>query len=188
MDRQEFKAVALSHLDSVHRVAMQLDHRPGTVEDLVEATYQRTLKGEGDIGGRGNDVRLRLLRALHDQASERLGNAMGEAPATCGSHEQAGEETHRAQDSQEAERRATDWERADDRLESAIECLPPRCRMVLALWGTEDLTDSELAFVLDCPLAVACEWVSQAREQLAGQLVGPTPSPGHTMGGLRNVG
>jgi len=188
MDRREFKEVAFSHLDSVHRVAVQLDRRPDTVQDLVEATYRRTLKSEGDSDGRRNDVRLRLLRALHDQASEKLGNAMCEETATCGSEERADDEPRRAGHALEAEVPVSDWESADDRLESAFECLPPRCRMVLALWGAEGLTCSELAFVLDCPHAAVCERVSQARAQLAQQLAKLTQRTGPLPCRLRNAG
>ncbi len=184
MDRQEFKAVALSHLDSVHRVAMQLDRRPDAVEDLVEAAYQRTLKGVDDIGGHGNDVRLRLLRALHDHASEKLGSAMRESTAASEPGKQVVEETRRVEDVQHAEFRITDWEHPDGRLESAIERLSPSCRLVLVLWGTEGLTSSELAFVLDCPLGTVSERISQAREQLAGM----THFSGHMTRRLRNVG
>lgn len=188
MDRRKFKAVAFSHIDSVHRVAMQLDRRPGAVEDLVEATYERTLKDADGSGRLGNDVRLRLLRTLHDHASEKFGSAMHESRMAGELGEEVAEETRCAEDAQHAELRVTEWERPDGRLERAIERLSPSCRMVLVLWGAEGLTPSELAFVLDCPIGTISARLSQARDQLTEQLVGIRLSPGPVTGRLRNVG
>lgn len=170
MQRDEFEALALEHLDAVYRMAFHLTRRPDEAADLVQETFLKALRASERFEERGGGIRPWLFKILHNvfyssvsrqkrgpQAAEHLDSSA--SPVT------APDEPEPAWDLA-----SLDWEQVDERLKRAISDLKPEYREVLLLWGVEGLKYREIAEVQDVPIGTIMSRLHRARGILAEQL------------------
>ena len=75
MERQDFESRAITHLDAVYRMSMQLARHPDEAADLVQETYLRALKVADRYEERGGGIRPWLFNILHNLFYTRVGKA-----------------------------------------------------------------------------------------------------------------
>ncbi|MCA9291465.1 MAG: sigma-70 family RNA polymerase sigma factor [Phycisphaerales bacterium] len=172
MDRDRFEQLALTHLDAVYRVAMQLARNPNDASDLVQETYLKALRVAERFEESGGGIRPWLFKIVHNvfysrierdrrapMAAEDLSGARSGVPPP--------DEPSPAWDLG-----TLDWEHVDGRLKSAIEGLKPEYRTVLLLWGVEGLKYREIAEIQDVPIGTVMSRLHRARSILVEQLAG----------------
>jgi len=170
LEREEFEELALEHLESVYRMAMQLARHPDEASDLVQETYLRALKVAERYEQRGGGIRPWLFKILHNVFYTRVGKAKrepvvaAELPAVR-SNETSPDEAPPAWDLS-----SLDWEHVDERIKSSIEQLRPEYRSVLLLWGVEGLKYREISEIQDIPIGTVMSRLHRARSILGEQL------------------
>ena len=165
--REALARDGLVHLDALHRLARHLTGRDADAEDLVQETYTRAFAGAARFAP-GTNVKAWLFRILRNTfiSDHRRRRA---SPIVAGSDVADGAEAPEA-----------DWLRDDlelDRLrkvvgaeiEAALLSLPEEARTVVLL-DLEDLTETEIAGVLDCPVGTVKSRLSRARAALRERL------------------
>ncbi len=170
MNRKAFEHQALSHLDSVYRLAMQLSHQPDEASDLVQETYLKALRASKGFVERGGGMRPWLFRILHNvfysrKRRDRRGPVSREEFSAEESGVPAPDEPSPAWDLA-----SLDWDHVDGRLKSAIERLKPEYRSVLLLWGVEGMKYREIAEIQEIPLGTVMSRLHRARAILAAEL------------------
>ena len=170
LERSEFEQLALSHLDAVYRMAMQLARHPDEASDLVQETYLRALRVAERYEERGGGIRPWLFKILHNVFYTKVGRARRgpiavEEMSMAESSETPPDEAPPAWDL-----RTLDWEHVDDRLKASIAELRPEYQSVLLLWGVEGLKYREIAEIQEVPIGTIMSRLHRARSILAGQL------------------
>jgi RNA polymerase sigma-70 factor (ECF subfamily) len=163
----EFAALVLAELDSVHRVARSLARDAAEADDLVQETFLKAVQGHASFEPRGFGLRPWLLRILHNTF---LNRREKEAKRT-------GVDVHAldvAAPEAAAEPPATiddiDWADYDGRIGRALERLPSALRATMLLWAIEGLSYQEMAQVMDVPIGTVMSRLFRARAQLRDQL------------------
>ena len=77
MDRNAFDKLALEHLDSVYRMAMQLARHPDEASDLVQETYLKALRVAERFEEKGGGIRPWLFKILHNVFYSKVGRPAG---------------------------------------------------------------------------------------------------------------
>jgi DNA-directed RNA polymerase specialized sigma24 family protein len=187
MDQHEFEACTLPHLDAAYGMALQLDPDPERAADLVEGTYLRALTAADrfDTDERGN--RVGLFKTMYNEVYE--SNEKENRPTE---HQDEFRnvtlDTARRGGSAAAwDRPALDWESVDGLLKRAIGHLQPEDRLLLFLWGAENLTYREIGFVLDTPVMTSMIRLCRARDLLARKMVGLADHSAESTGSLRDA-
>lgn len=170
LDRLEFEAQALEHLDAVYRMALQLSRRPEDAADLVQETFLKALKAADRFEPKGGGIRPWLLKILRNVfysrvVREQRGPVASENihlhPSTSPSPDESRPAWNLA---------VMDWEQIDDRLKSALNSLNPEYREVLLMWGVEGMKYREIALIVDVPIGTVMSRLFRARAALALQL------------------
>lgn len=157
----------LAHLDALYRLARYLTRRDADAEDLVQETYARAFAGAARFVP-GTNVKAWLFRILRNTfiSDHRRRRA---SPIVAG-----------AELTENVEARGESWLRDDlelDRLrkvvgaeiEAALLSLGEEARTVVLL-DLEDLSEAEIAAVLDCPVGTVKSRLSRARAALRQRL------------------
>ena len=170
MDRNAFDKLALEHLDSVYRMAMQLARHPDEASDLVQETYLKALRVAERFEEKGGGIRPWLFKILHNVFYSKVGRqkrqpALGEGLPEATADGPGPDEPVPAWDLE-----SLDWEYVDERLKVAIESLRPEYRSVLLLWGVEGMKYREIADIQDIPIGTVMSRLHRARAMLAEQL------------------
>ncbi|TVQ54889.1 MAG: sigma-70 family RNA polymerase sigma factor [Phycisphaerales bacterium] len=170
MERKKFENLALEHLDSVYRMAMQLARHPDEASDLVQETYLKALRASERFEEQGGGIRPWLFKILHNvfythiSKTKRRPTPVEEMPDAT-TNIAMPDEPEPAWDLA-----SLDWEHVDGRLKSAIEQLKPEYRSVLLLWGVEGLKYREIAEIQEVPIGTVMSRLHRARSLLMEQL------------------
>ncbi len=170
MEREEFETLALKHMESVYRMALQLTRHPDEASDLVQETYLKALPASARFEEQGGGIRPWLFKILHNAfytkvAKEARGPMSVEAFLGEASDVTPPEEPEPAWDLA-----SLDWEHVDGRMRNAIDALRPEYREVLLLWGVEGMKYREIALVVGVPIGTVMSRLHRARSILARQL------------------
>lgn len=172
VDRPTFEHQALSHLDAVYRLAMQLARNPDDAADLVQETYLKAMRVCEVFEERGGGMRPWLFRILHNVFYSRKRR---DRRAPRSAHEFL-EESSQAPGPDEPlpawNLASLDWDHVDGRMRLAIEQLRPEYRSVLLLWGVEGMKYREIAEIQGIPLGTVMSRLHRARAILAAELAG----------------
>lgn len=172
MNREQFEAEALEHLDAVFRMAMHLTRDRERAEDLVQEVYVRALKSAARNGfeARGGGMRPWLFTIAHNTFYTKI-KRESRAPTAVGEfHSDEGHETLPDEAPPAWDASSFDWEHVDDRLRKAIDGLKPEYRQVLVMWGVQDLKYREIAEMLDVPIGTVMSRLHRARKMVADAL------------------
>lgn len=170
MDRREFEARALEHLDAIYRMALQLARRPDDASDLVQETYLKALKASERFETKGGGIKPWLFKILRNVFYSRVVKEQRGplASENIHFHPSAGPGP---EESRPAWNLASfDWEHVDDRLKAAVSGLNAEYREVLLLWGVEGMKYREIALILDVPIGTVMSRLYRARAALVEQL------------------
>lgn len=170
MQREEFENLALSHIDSVYRMALQLVHHPDEAADLVQETYLKALRFADRFEESGGGIRPWLFKILHNSFYTKVSKAKRQPMSV--------DELHGAVDGGPGPDEPApawnlenlDWEHVDERIKEAIESLTPEYRTVLLLWGVEGMKYREIAEIESVPIGTIMSRLHRARSILAEQL------------------
>src|SRR3954451_16391643 len=72
LDRTQFEALAMEHLDMLYRMARRLTRDEASAEDLVQETYLRALRSYETFDLKEYGIRPWLLRIMHNLHSSRF--------------------------------------------------------------------------------------------------------------------
>jgi RNA polymerase sigma-70 factor, ECF subfamily len=165
--REALARDGLVHLDALHRLARYLTGRDADAEDLVQETYAKAFAAAARFVP-GTNVKAWLFRILRNTfiSDHRRRRA---SPIVAGPDVTESAEAHEES-----------WLRDDlelDRLrklvgaeiEAALLSLGEEARTVVLL-DLEDLSETEIAAVLDCPVGTVKSRLSRARAALRERL------------------
>ncbi len=182
MNRPEFEALALEHLDAVYKVCMQLTRNPEEAQDLLQDVYVRALRpsaverfedrskdGSGGTGG----MRSWLFTIAHHTFYSKIKRAKMAPTAVGEFFDQASGEGPPDEPPPAWDLASLDWEQVDGRLKKAIEDLRPEFRQVLLMWGVEGLKYRQIGEILEVPIGTVMSRLHRARKILADELGGP---------------
>ena len=176
MDRAEFEAQAVGHLDAVYRIAFHLTRNSEQAEDLVQDVYVRALKPAAverfeDRSAEGTGgVRAYLFAIAHNVFYSKI-KREARAPTAVGEFfAEASNETPPDEAPPAWDLASLDWEQVDGTLRKAIEDLKPEYREVLLLWGVEGLKYREIASIIEAPIGTVMSRLHRARKLLAEAL------------------
>jgi RNA polymerase sigma-70 factor, ECF subfamily len=165
--REALARDGLAHIDALHRLARYLTGRDADAEDLVQETYARAFAGAAQFTP-GTNMKAWLFRILRNTfiSDHRRRRA---SPIVAG-----------VELTESAPAPADTWLRDDlelDRLrkvvgaeiEAALLSLGEEARTVVLL-DLEDLSETEIAGVLNCPVGTVKSRLSRARAALRERL------------------
>lgn len=170
LDRREFEAQALEHLDAVYRMAMQLSRRPEDAADLVQETFLKALRASERFEPKGGGIRPWLFKILRNVFYSRVVREQRGPAASENIHQHASASPGPDESKPAWDLASMDWEHVDDRLKSAINSLNPEYREVLLLWGVEGMKYREIALIVDVPIGTVMSRLFRARAALVQQL------------------
>lgn len=170
MDRADFEPLALSHLDALYRLALQLVRHPDEAADLVQETYLKALRVAERFEEQGGGMRPWLFKILHNVFYTRIAKAKRAPLPVDEVHGASAQEPAPDEPEPAWDLSRLDWEHVDERLKSAIDGLRPEYRTVLLLWAVEGLKYREIAEVQDVPIGTVMSRLHRARSILASQL------------------
>ncbi|MBA3996605.1 MAG: RNA polymerase subunit sigma [Candidatus Accumulibacter sp.] len=161
--RARFEALALPHLDAAFNLARWLARDSDDARDIVQEAFLRAF--DAFDGLRGDNARPWLLAIVRNTCFTWLAHnrgARGQVPY---------EESQHAQSDPTAD---PAWLalRADERqrVDAAIEHLPPEFREVVVLRELDDLSYKEIAGVLSIPVGTVMSRLARGRHLLARYL------------------
>jgi RNA polymerase sigma-70 factor (ECF subfamily) len=170
--KQEFEALALTHLDSLYASALRLTKNERDAEDLVQDTCMRAYRFF-DKFERGTNIKAWLFRILTNTFINRYRRKVKERSATEGPEQEAVQALFFSQDATD---QATNPERflfdrllSDDVLR-AIDSLPIDFRMVVILADLQEFSYKEIADILGCPVGTVMSRLFRGRKQLQKML------------------
>lgn len=169
VESEAFRQLAMTEIDAVYRMAIHLARDPEVASDLVQDTYLRAFRAEGNFELRERGVKPWLFKILHNTFYTRITRTK-RAPVAVESLDQTPDDSHELGDAPCWDLSTLDWEQVDDRLKSAIDELPDHYRQVLLLWSVEGLRYREVADVLEVPLGTVMSRLYRARAILSEQL------------------
>jgi RNA polymerase sigma-70 factor, ECF subfamily len=157
----------LAHLDALYRLARYLTGRDADAEDLVQETYARAFAG-ADRFVPGTNVKAWLFRILRNtfisDHRRRRASPIVAAPDVI-DRAPAPEETWLRDDLELDRLRKV----VGAEIEAALLTLGEEARTVVLL-DLEDLSEQEIAAVLDCPVGTVKSRLSRARAALRERL------------------
>jgi RNA polymerase sigma-70 factor (ECF subfamily) len=167
LDRTQFEALAMEHLDMLYRIARGLTRNAAAAEDLVQETFLRALRSYESFDLKEFGIRPWLLRILHNLHTTRYKREKRQPLAVENEQLVA---TAAPMDGSDG---AGDlWEGMDQQLVRAVESLPEEYRSVLMLWAIEELSYKEIAEAMDVPIGTVMSRLFRARQRLSEQLMG----------------
>ena len=170
MDRDEFETLALEHMESVYRMALQLTRHPDEASDLVQETYLKALRAAPSFQEQGGGIRPWLFKILHNAFYTRIAKSQRGPLSVEGFNSEASDAPLPDEPLPAWDMASLDWEHVDARLKSAIERLSPEYREVLLLWGVEGLKYREIAAIVGVPIGTVMSRLHRARTILIRQL------------------
>jgi RNA polymerase sigma-70 factor (ECF subfamily) len=168
----DFGAAALEHLPRLMGVARRLCRTAAEAEDLVQDTYVKALRAQGQYQP-GTNLRAWLLKILKNTFINRYRRGGIERSLLQGPDADpladgwVGATTMRAlRDPESQALRAV----LEEEIETALRALPEDFRMVVLFADVEDLSYREIAEVLDCPIGTVMSRLHRGRRLLKRSL------------------
>lgn len=172
MNKQDFEAQALQHLDAVFRLAFHLTHSVDAAEELVQEVYVRAFRPSAiaSYDPSRNAMKSWLFAICHNAFfTENSRRKLSTEPLSDGELVE-----ERGADSSEVvtawNRPNIDWDKVDDDLRLFIGELRPEYREVLLLWSVEGMKYREIGEILNVPLGTVMSRLYRARGILARRL------------------
>jgi RNA polymerase sigma-70 factor (ECF subfamily) len=158
-----FEEQMLPHLDAAYNLARHLTRNDHDAEDVVQEAYLRALRHFGTF--RGQNARAWLLAIVrHTTYTRRRRDQVASITA------EFNDELHSGAAEEQGPEHDLDRRETVARVQSALDCLPPRFREVLVLRDLEDLSCEEIGRIVRAPIGTVMSRLSRARARLAQAL------------------
>jgi RNA polymerase sigma-70 factor (ECF subfamily) len=167
LDRTQFEALAMEHLDTLYRMARRLTRDEASAEDLVQETYLRALRSYESFDLKEFGIRPWLLRILHNLHASRFKREKRQPLSVDDEQLQT---VALASEGAQSAGAGTVWDGMDEQLVQAVDSLPEEYRTVLMLWAIEELSYKEIAEAVDVPIGTVMSRLFRARQKLSDQL------------------
>ena len=177
MERAEFEASALEHLDAVYRMAYHLSRKAEEADDLVQEVYARAFRPrsierfEDNSFEGGGGMRAWLFAICHNVFYSRIKKQKRQPASVESFFEESTTERPPDEPPPQWDGEKLDFDQVDSTLKAAIEELKPDYREVLLMWGVEGLKYREIAAILDVPIGTVMSRLHRARKLLADRLM-----------------
>ena len=162
-----FEQEALVHLDVLYRTALRLSRDHQHAEDLVQETYLRAYRAFDRFDGR--HCRAWLLTILRNTFISQLRHNGQSPPAVLYDEDLGDEPAHPMPAGASAEEVVLSGLLGEN-LERALQALPEQTRTILLLAYVDELSYTEIAQVMACPLGTVMSRLYRARHMLEAQL------------------
>ncbi len=167
--KRRFEAVAIPHLDAVHRMACTLARNRADADDLVQETFVRAFRAFGRFELRAYGARPWLLKILHNVFYTTKGRRRRELLLEDVDFDRFADVSN-GNGAKVASAETVNWDDFDEELKVAVGQLQPEYRVALLLWSIEGLSYKEIAEVCDCALGTVMSRLYRARQVLGKQL------------------
>ncbi len=167
--KTRFEAVAVPHLDAVHRMACTLSRNRADADDLVQETFVRAFRAFERFELREYGARPWLLKILHNVFYTTKGRRRRELLLEDVDFDRFPDGGN-GNGTEAASAETVNWDDFDEELKIAVSQLQPEYRVALLLWAIEGLSYKEIAEVCDCALGTVMSRLYRARQVLGKQL------------------
>jgi len=171
-EREPFSREALTHIDHLYRVAVNLAKEPHAARDLVQETYARALDAFVQFKP-GTNMKAWLTRILYNFFLDDHYQKKRWVPLEPWGGEATGEDKVEYRQPSIEEPGPEDQflsKELSAQIEVALEKIPEEFRAVVVLVDMADLSYAEAAEVLNCPLGTVRSRLSRGRRYLLKQL------------------
>ena len=158
MPQRKFEEVVLPHLDAAFNYARWLTRNDADAEDVVQDAYVRALRFFSSL--RGDNPRAWLLSIVRNTWYGRFSSRSGDRTETLDESRD-----DRAVDDLDPEALVMQRQTVE-RVQQALERLPPDFREVVVLRDLEGLSYKEIAMVVDIPIGTVMSRLARARDRL----------------------
>jgi RNA polymerase sigma-70 factor (ECF subfamily) len=156
---ERFEELALPYLDDAYNLARHLTRNDHDAEDVVQEAYLRAHRYFD--GFRGENPRAWLLAIVrHTAYSARRRDRLATLTT------EFNDELHSVAVSGHGPERDLDRRETAERVQAALDELPPRFREVLVLREMQDLTYDQIARIVRAPIGTVMSRLSRARGRL----------------------
>jgi RNA polymerase sigma factor (sigma-70 family) len=171
--KPQFDAVALTHLDAAYNLARWLVRDEHVAQDMVQEGYLRALKYYDGFRG-GSDIRPWLLRIVRNTCYTWLQSSKRDEDRVEFDEERDSSTYESIFDRPDNNPEALLLRKQEsERVNLAINALPPAFREVLVLRELEELSYEEIAAVLSIPAGTVMSRLARARAVLRQELNRP---------------
>ena len=172
MERQQFEALALEHMDALYRLAFHLTRDADKAQDLVQDVYVRAFRPKSIDGfeAKGGGMRAWLFAIAHNVFFTNIKREKKAPRAVAEFFGEAGNEPMPDEPPPAWNQSTLDWEHVDERLKGAIDSLKVEYREVLLMWGVDGLKYREIATVLELPIGTVMSRLYRARKLVTDAL------------------
>ncbi len=162
-----FGEAALEYLDALYGAALRLTRNPDTAQDLVQDTYVKAIRAQGQFVA-GTNLKAWLYTILHNTwRNRRRDAARSRVEFDSDAVEQSADGAAVAESPETLLLRAT----LSADLQAALDRLGESFREVVWLRDVDELTYQEIADVLDIPIGTVMSRLSRGRKQLYHMLM-----------------
>jgi RNA polymerase sigma-70 factor, ECF subfamily len=162
----EFAREALSYVDSLYGTALRLTRRPADAEDLVQDTYLKAFRAEGQFE-RGTNLKAWLFTILHNTfRNMRRHDVRNPVDVDSEVVERAADLVAEAHTPEQILSRAT----LDSDLQAALDELPEAFRQAVWLRDVEEFSYAEIAKIVGVPIGTVMSRISRGRRMLYERL------------------
>lgn len=174
-EREARRELFERHREAAYRVALRVTGRPEDALDVVQDSFIKAFERLGDFQQTAG-FKTWLLRIVTNRALDLLrARKVRLAVPLDGDDDEPRFEPAVAQENQRPEARLEQHELAD-RLQQAVESLPPEQRAVFALYATGEMTYGQIAEALGVPIGTVMSRLYHARRRLHKLLEDLAPS------------
>ena len=170
LDRPQFEALAMEHLDMLYRIARRLTRNEASAEDLVQETYLRALRFHENFDLKEFGIRPWLLRIMHNLHSTRFKREKRQPLAIDDAQLMAASAPSTENGQITAGVGRAVWEGMDEQLVHAVESLPEEYQTAMLLWAIDEMSYKEIAEALEVPIGTVMSRLHRARQKLSEQL------------------
>jgi RNA polymerase sigma-70 factor, ECF subfamily len=164
-----FEREALACVDGLYGTALRLTGNPADAEDLVQDTYLKAFRSEGQFQP-GTNLRAWLFTILHNTFLNRRRRAVRE-PVTV-DPEEIERATASLTPSSPTPEQLLLRDTLDADLQAALDALPDSFRQAVWLRDVEEFSYAEIASMLGIPIGTVMSRISRGRRMLYEQLAG----------------
>jgi RNA polymerase sigma-70 factor (ECF subfamily) len=166
---EEFRRVALAHLDQVYATALYLVRDPHDAADLAQETFLRAYRFFYRFEP-GTNCRAWLMTILHNLHRNRYRDERRRGSTVDIDAGPTAAEARGAADPVDDPEEVLVGRLVSDEVRTALESLPEEFRQAVVLVDLQDLRYEEAAEVLGCPIGTIRSRLSRGRRLLAERL------------------
>ncbi|MDQ1316440.1 MAG: polymerase sigma-70 factor, subfamily [Candidatus Poribacteria bacterium] len=163
---ERFESIAVVYIDSIYSFALYMTENECDAQDLVQYTYIKAYKHFDDLEDETN-YKAWLLKISVDAFMKSIPH--GNMPANV-SHTSNNEEFMNHISDEKTFKEETSEKDIKDDVTMAIQSLPIKYRMIVILADIEKFSNSEISYILNCPMGTVTSKLHEGRQMLKEKL------------------